>query len=180
MELHTSTVAHQGRRGGVHPIRTVYQSQNVTVAAMQMAEKKCVGASVVSRRDAAPVLEAAEHVLDAVTLAVEQLVVGQRGLAAFGGRDARGYAARGQRGAEAIAVVATIGEQFACWRQCGQHHRGAAVIAHLPFGEQQQEGPPLAVADGVQLGVQAAFGSPEATRKSPFWSRLAAVRCALR
>ena len=40
-------------------------------------------ASVVAHGDAAPVLEAAEHVLDAVALSVEGLVVRDRDLAAL-------------------------------------------------------------------------------------------------
>ncbi len=41
-----------------------------------------VGASVVAHGDAAPVLEAAEHVLGAMPLPVKDLVVGERDLAA--------------------------------------------------------------------------------------------------
>ena len=43
-----------------------------------------VGASIVAHGDAALVLEAVEHVLDAVPLAVEGLVVGDRDLVALG------------------------------------------------------------------------------------------------
>jgi hypothetical protein len=42
------------------------------------------------------------------------------------------------------------------------------VVAHLPFGEQQQDRAALPVADGVQLGVQAALGASDAARNSPF------------
>jgi len=65
-------------------------------------------------------------------------------------------------------------------RQSRQHHRDALVITHLALGEEQHDGPTMAVADGVQFRVQAAFGAADATRKSPFCSRLAAVRCAFR
>jgi len=102
-----------------------------------------VGASVVAGRNAAPVLEAAEHVLDAVALTIQHLVVWQRDLATFGRGNARHNAACGEPGTEAIAVVATIREQFACWRQGRQDHGGTTVIAHLTFGEEQQDGPPL-------------------------------------
>ena len=43
-----------------------------------------VGASIVAHGDAAPVLEAAKHVLDAMTLPVEHLVVRERQLGAAG------------------------------------------------------------------------------------------------
>ena len=38
--------------------------------------------------------------------------------------------------------------------------------------------PPLPVADGMELGVQPAFGAPDTSGKSPPFNRLAAVRCA--
>ena len=54
-----------------------------------------MGAAVVARCDASPVLEFGEEVLDFVALAVERLFIGERRLAAFGrwnaGRDARGF-----------------------------------------------------------------------------------------
>jgi len=43
-----------------------------------------VGVSVVAHGDAPPVLKAAEHVLDAVSLAIQGSVVGKRDLAALG------------------------------------------------------------------------------------------------
>jgi hypothetical protein len=70
--------------------------------------------------------------------------------------------------AESIAVVSAIGDQFLGWRQCGQDQRRAPVVAHLSFGEQQQDRTALPVADGVQLGVQAALGASDAARNSPF------------
>lgn len=49
-----------------------------------------MGASVVAQGDAAPALEAAEHDLDLVALAVEDLVVGQCSAASWHGRDRGG------------------------------------------------------------------------------------------
>jgi hypothetical protein len=54
------------------------------------------------------------------------------------------------------------------------------VIAHLALAEQQDEGLALTIADSVKLRVQAAFGAPNAAGNSPFFKRLAAVRCAFR
>ena len=50
-------------------------SQKRTVAAMTMGGHEGVGAAIVAGVDATPVLEPAEHVLDAVPLTVEGLVV---------------------------------------------------------------------------------------------------------
>lgn len=50
----------------------------------------------------------------------------------------------------------------------------------LAFREQHDERAALSVADGVQLGVEAAFDTPDTTGNSPFLSRLAAVRSVFR
>ena len=71
-------------------------------------------------------------------------------------------------------------DQLLGWRQCIQGKGSTLVVAHLAFGEQQHDGPDLAVAYGMQLGVQATFGASDTAGNSPFLSRLAAVRCALR
>jgi len=54
------------------------------------------------------------------------------------------------------------------------------MIARLALCEQQGQGAPLPVADGVELRVQPALGAADAAGKSPFLRRLAAVRCAVR
>ena len=70
-------------------------------------------------------------------------------------------------GAERVAVVAAIGEQFAGQRQGGQHHRRPLVIAHLAFGQKHHDRTALPIADGVKLGVQAPLGPPDTAGKSP-------------
>jgi len=70
-----------------------------------------VSASVVPGRNPAPVLEAAEHALDAVALLVLVSVVVDVLLPVFTARDARLYAPFGEGMAEPIAVIATIGDQ---------------------------------------------------------------------
>ena len=71
-----------------------------------------MGAAVVAGGDAAPVLQAAKHVLDAMALAVERPVIGQRLLTRTRGRDARGNTAFFQRGPEPSAVVAAVAQQL--------------------------------------------------------------------
>lgn len=51
---------------------------------------------------------------------------------------------------------------------------------HLALAQQHHQRAALAIAHGMQLGVQAALGAPDTSGNSPFLSRLAAVRCALR
>ena len=82
--------------------------------------------------------------------------------------------------AEPGAVVAAIGDEVRGRRQGAEHEAGALVVAHLAFRQEQDERPSVTVADGVELGVQPAFGAPDTTGNIPFLSRLAAVRWALR
>src|SRR3546814_19180629 len=63
----------------------------------------------------------------------------------------------------------------------GVEHQGSAfIVAHLSFAQQHDQRPALAVADGMELRVQTAFGASDTSGNSPFLSRLAAVRCPLR
>lgn len=49
------------------------------------------------------------------------------------------------------------------------------MVAHLPFGEHQNDGSALTIAHGMQLWVQPALGAPYISGKSPPFNRLAAV-----
>ena len=137
-------------------------------------------ASVVAGCDAAPVLDPVEDVLDLVALAVEVLVIVDPDLAVGAWRDARGDAAFGQSSPEPVAVVALVAQQFLGVGQHRKQQESALVIAHLAFGEEQDDRASLAIADGVQLGVQPALGPPDTSGKSPPFNRLAAVQWALR
>ena len=121
-----------------------------------------MGASVVAHGDAPPVLEAPEHDLDLVALAVEELVVGQLSAAPWHGRDTGGDPAFCQTGSETVAVIATVSEQDLGVWQVRQKQGAADMVAALALGEQHQHGPALLVADGVKLGVQPALGAADA------------------
>ena len=70
-----------------------------------------VGASIIAGCDAPPVLKLGEQVLDFVSLAVEGLVVVERGFAAPGWRNTWRYASGSERIAEPVAVIASVGDQ---------------------------------------------------------------------
>ena len=59
-------------------------------------------------------------------------------------------------------------DQGGCSRQARQQRLSALVVADLAGGEVQQDRPPGLVADGVQFGVQAAFGASQTAGKAPF------------
>lgn len=139
-----------------------------------------VRASIVSSSDPPPVLDFGEHVLDLVAIFVESHIVSDGVFSAFGGRDAWCDPPGLENGSEAVAVVSPISDQEACGGQAVFDEARALVVAHLAFSEQQDDGAPVAIDDSVELRVQAALGAPDAAGNSPFLSRLAAVRCALR
>ena len=110
-----------------------------------------MGAPVVAHRDAAPVLELAEHALDQVALAVPLFVVFDRRLAALATRNTGLDFPALQRGAEPIAIITPVGDHDIGVRQGRQHGRRALVVAHLALREQQYQGLALAITDRVQL-----------------------------
>ena len=134
-------------------------------------------ASIVAGCDAPPVREFGKEVLDLVALLVERLIIGIRHL----------LTARWDTGLDTLclqglpkglAVISTVSNQCLGWRQGIQHETSTPMVAHLAFAEQHDDRPSLIIANGVQFGIQSAFGSPDTN--IPFLSRLAAVRCAFR
>jgi hypothetical protein len=107
--------------------------------------------SIVAGRDASPILEPCEHILDFVALLIERLVIGPRDFPAFGGGNAGLAAPFGESIPEPIAVITTVGKKRFGGRQGIKDQSCALVVAHLPLAEQQDEGLALAVADSVEL-----------------------------
>jgi hypothetical protein len=127
-----------------------------------------VCASVVSGMDASPVLDAAEHVFDFVSLPVEELVVfdglfsvrlwGNAGLDTLDGEGV----------AEPVGVVTFVAEQGFGAGKGVEHKGGPFEITQLSLCEQQDKRPSPPIADGVEFGVQPAFSAPDTLGKSPF------------
>ena len=130
--------------------------------------------------DAPPVLEFAKHILDFVAAFVERLVERDCGFAVGFWRDAGFYAARLECASKPVSIVAFVTQQSFGIRNGIKHQRCTLVIAHLTFREQQNQRTARAVAHGVQFGIQAALGAPDTSGNSPFFKRLAAVRCAFK
>ena len=135
-----------------------------------------MSATVVARCDASPVFQAPEHVFDKVALAILPWVVSKGDLAVPLWRDTRFDAAFDQGAAKPVAVISPVpGEDFGSW-QGGQKDPCPFVIAHLAFGQKQDQGFAVLIGDGVQLRVQAALGPADTAGNRPFFKRLAAVR----
>ncbi len=109
------------------------------------------------------------------------LVVFRRFLALFPTGDAGSYPFVFQRFPEPVGVGATAAKQPVDFRQAAQHCPRADLVTDLTGGNEQIKRTPLAVADGVQLGIHTALGAPNQASTPPFLTpKLEAVRCALR
>ena len=91
--------------------------------------------SVVAHRDAAPVFEFAEHALNEVPVAIPQLIVSDRRIAALSPRDSGFDAQTFWACAKPVAVVASNRNQNIGFQQSRQNRCCAFVVTHLAFGE---------------------------------------------
>ena len=87
--------------------------------------------AVISRCHAAPVLQAAEHDLDAVTPLVPRLVVFDRQRSGFAARNTRFDALLLQRISEPVSVIAAVGEHPLGVGQIVKQGSCTGVIADL-------------------------------------------------
>ncbi len=137
-------------------------------------------AAIISRCYASPVFEFSKHVFDFVALFVERFVVFMLHLAVSARRDAGGNSFADQLLSKPVAIISPICQQMlAIWQRFDNQPR-PFVIAHLPLGQQHDNGPTCSITHGMKLGVQASFCLTDTAGNIPFFSRLAAVRCALR
>ena len=120
-----------------------------------------VGASVIAGVDASPVLEAGEHILDAMALPVERSVVGYMDPAIDLGRDAGGDASFGESIAEPVGVIAPVGEHGVGGWQGIDQQGSAFEVAGLSLRERQADGTAAAIAYGMELGGQSATAAPD-------------------
>ena len=120
-----------------------------------------MGASVVSCVDAPPVLKSSEHVFDLVSLTIERAIVRVLNFAGSMGRNAGSDAALGERFSEPARIIAPVAEHGFGRRQGIDQHGRALVIAGLPFGQDQADGPAATVAYGMELGSQAAAAASD-------------------
>lgn len=140
-----------------------------------------LGATIVSSCDAPPVLQAAEHDLDAVAALVAPLVVFDRLLAVLPAGNAYPYPLVFQRFSEPFGIIPSVRKHPASLWQAAQQGRCSGVVAHLPGRHEELDRASFRVGDCVQLGVHAAFRSPDLAPAPPFFTpRLEAVRCAFR
>lgn len=144
-----------------------------------------MGAAIVAGSDAPPVLEPAEHHLDAVATPVAAPVMPDGPVAQLPPWDA-GLGSPVQQGlAEPVGVISSVRDQpVGPWQSVEQGER-TRVVADLARRQEEPDGPSFRIGDGVELGVEPTFRAPDEAaflRPGPpfFDRRLDAVRCALR
>lgn len=84
---------------------------------------------------------------------VKRLIVINLHLPVLFGRDAGDDILIGQRAPKPIAVVTAICDQVFGFRQGSGDESRAFMIAHLPFGKQQDQRFTVAIGDSMQFGV---------------------------
>ena len=138
-------------------------------------------AAIVAGGYAAPVLQAAEHDLDAVTALVAPLVVFDGQKAGFSPRNAGFDPLFLKRISEPVGVVSAVTQQPLRLGKVVEQRGCTGIIADLASGYEEAERATVCIGDGVKLRVHAAFGAADQPSKTPFLTRrLDAVRCAFR
>ena len=97
-----------------------------------------MSASIVSGGDASPILDPAEHVLDTVSLFIEDFVIVGRVSALSAGRNARRNASVFQSVTEPDGIVTAICQQFFGFGQLIEQMPGTLIVADLACGEEKQ------------------------------------------
>lgn len=83
------------------------------------------------------------------------------------GRDDRRSAAFDKPGSQGVAVVALVSDQIIRWRNGIDRQHRDLVIVGVSGRQQEDVGMALLVADGVELGVPAAFGDADTMSQGP-------------
>ena len=139
-----------------------------------------MGTAVVAGVDAPPVLEFAEHFFDFVPLAVKQPVMRYLDFPIGFLWDTGLDLAICKGVSQPVCIVALVGQERLGRGQTCQQGRHPGDVTDLACGQKQAARAVFAVADSVQFRIQPTFGASDILGKSPFLSKLAAVRCAFR
>src|SRR5690606_36322030 len=108
-------------------------------------------APVVSGCNTPPVLEPAEHDLDAIAALVTAFVVPDGFLPALPAGDACLYPLVFQCISEPVGIVAPIGQHPLCLRQAAQHGSGSGVIADRACGDEHADRTALSIGYSMKL-----------------------------
>ncbi len=112
--------------------------------------------------------ELTEEALDEVALAVERRGDGALDLAVAAGRDVGLAAGLAHQVEDRLSVVAPVGDERLGGRQVGQQDWSEGLVGGLPWRDDEAEGQPLLVDDGVDLGRQSSTRTADGVIRAPF------------
>jgi hypothetical protein len=122
---------------------------------------------VVAGGDASPILEAAEHALDKIALAIGVLIERMKSLAGRVVRDDRNRAAFEKKATQTIAVVGGVGGQASAWRNSGDQGCRDSNVAEMARRHFDSDGASARVDDGVDFRGAAAARTANRLRFRP-------------
>lgn len=140
-----------------------------------------VDTTVVSHGNSSPIFKTTKHNLNFMALLIESFIIILGGVLPISfGRGAGNCASTEQFLPTPVCIIASICKQFLGLRHGSQQLFCPLIIAHLTLCEGKSKRTVFSVTKRMELGIQSTSCASVAPGKSPFLSRLAAVRCALR
>ncbi len=136
--------------------------------------------SVIAHGDSAPVFDTSEHIFDFMAFSIEFCVMIDGFDTVLFGWDARFDPTLFQSLSEPVRIIASVSDHDRSVRELVEYEGGPDKVASVTLGQKHDNGATLAVANGMKFRVQAPLCAADTSGKSPFLSRLAAVRWALR
>ena len=138
-------------------------------------------ATIISCCYASPIFEPAEHIFDFMPLFIQGFAISGWEVSTLPGWNTGCYFFGFQGGAKFIAVIALVADQTrSTVRQSGIDQFCTNMIAQLPLTQAHDYRAALSIANRMQFGVQSTLCAPDTAGNIPFFSRLHAVRWALR
>src|SRR5215469_2778622 len=112
-------------------------------------------------------LQFVEAALDAITLTVERLVMGNSLFATADGRDHRLHVGRFDSAADGIAIIGSVADDGLALNAV-QHRLGHPAFMHLAAGQTDPQRPAEGISQQMDLGGQSSSGTPQSLVRSPF------------
>ena len=135
-----------------------------------------MGTAVITCCDTPPVLQFAERIFNEMPTFIQRFVERKGCISGFPRRYADRHPPRFQRLPQPGRIRPSVCQKDAVFGKKVLENGRSLVIADLSFGQQKQDGPPVAVISGMKFGIQSSFCATDETWRIPFLSRIAAVR----
>ena len=135
-----------------------------------------MGTAGIPGRDTSPVLQPAECIFNKMSLLIQRVVKGKCFIFVFPVWHTDRHPSGLQRFTQPHCAIASVCQKRTVIGEEMLEDGCTLVVADLSFSQQKQDGTPMPVTNDMEFGIQATFCSSNETWRSPFLSRLAAVR----